>query len=73
MANILGIELEGKTVILKQSYFRSSLVNTDHPFVCKSGFGCSSRSRGTAIFGYFISDKEQTKIDSFEIERLKED
>jgi len=73
MANSLGIDLIGKTVILKQSYFRSPLVNTEHPFVCESGFGCSEITRGTAIFGYFISDHERTRIDGFDIEKLKED
>ena len=63
-------DLEDKTVLLKQEYFHESYKNTDNLFRCTAGFGCSSRARGRAIFGYFLSDGEKAKIDRYNVESI---
>ena len=71
MANRLNIELTGKTVILNPTYFKAGVKNTDHPFLCLGGFGCSSQTIGRNIGGEFISDHEKVCISGdFDIMRL---
>jgi hypothetical protein len=70
MANALGINLTGSVVILRQSFFRDDLVNTEHPFRCTSGFGCRPFTSGGMIGGTFLSDGEDTAIRGNDVERL---
>lgn len=70
MANSLRMNLTGKTVILKASRYRGN--EEERKFVCESGFGCSPVTSGGAIFGRFVSDGEEARIDGWDIEKLAE-
>lgn len=70
MANSLNMNLEGKTVILRQSFFRAGLVATDHPFEVGGGFGAQPFTQGRALGGTFLSDGEVTRVDGYDVERL---
>lgn len=48
--NHLNLDLTGSYVILKPECFKKRL-NTDHPFLCKSGNGCDLVHNSTEIWG----------------------
>ncbi|MBI2047169.1 hypothetical protein HYT26_03335 [Candidatus Pacearchaeota archaeon] len=71
MANNLNQELKGKFVVLKAAAYKGDKLK--RIFFCEEGFGTSSKTGGTAIFGYFVSDGEDCKIGGYEIERFARD
>lgn len=60
--DIVDADLTDKTVLLRQSFFKSDLIATNHPFLCKAGFGCEPDKTGSKIFGIFVNDQEETMI-----------
>ena len=69
MSNSLDMELEGKIVILDRQYYKGEN-DIERAFLCKDGFGCSSCTRGSAIFGKFLIDGESCRIEGFQVKRL---
>ena len=72
MASIAGIELTGKIVLVRKSWFKPEFAEGDRRFVCESGFGCSPDCCGTRIYGKFVSDGEQTSIRRGDVEQVVE-
>ena len=74
MGNKLNIELASRYIIL-QSGGRQGYKGNDieRVFYCESGFGCSSATSGNAIYGKFVFDGEECRIEGYEIERLATD
>lgn len=70
--SIAGIELSGKTVLLRKAYFKPEYAEGDRRFVCKSGFGCSPDLMGTRIFGRFVRDGEECCIRRSDVECVVE-
>jgi len=68
MANSLNIELENRYVVLKSGNYKGT--DIQRVFLCKDGFGCGAKTRGRAIYGEFVFDGEQTRVEGYEIERL---
>jgi hypothetical protein len=64
MTPVVGQHLEGKTVQLRQSFFRdgAGYKASEHLFKCSGGFGCSPDAAGTAVYGIFLSDGEEARI-----------
>lgn len=54
-SGVTGIDLAGKTVILRKNWFNKDLQdrNEEFPFHCRSGNGCDPGKLGTGIFGEF--------------------
>lgn len=69
--NSLDIDLTGKTVIFRQKYL--SVPAIAHPFLVKGGFGVSPHTSGTALFGTFLSDGEEARMEGYCVERLATD
>ena len=70
MSNRLNIDLHGKTVLLNKEHFKEG---TDLRFVCKNGFGCSSFTNGTSIYGTWVADGQDDKINGYDVESLLEE
>jgi len=68
MANSLCIDLENKNVILKKEFYKGDVY--ERVFFCDGGFGLHSYTNGGAVFGYFVSDGERSRIEGYQIERL---
>lgn len=71
MANNLNQELKGKFVVLKAAAYKGDKLK--RIFFCKDGFGTSSKTTGSAIFGCFVSDGEDCKVGGYEVERFARD
>ena len=61
--------LRNVTVILKEKYYNGS--ESVRTFKCETGSGCSPDSIGNKIIGTF-ADGEKGRIESYEIEKIKE-
>lgn len=70
MANDLNMELEGKYVILKGGKGGYKGTEIERVFLCEGGFGCSSGTIGSAIYGKFVFDGEECRIEGYEVERI---
>ena len=66
--SITGIDLTGKTVLIRKRWFKKELQDGDRRFKCESGFGCDPSSSGTKVFGYFLSDGEKTWVRRSDVE-----
>lgn len=62
--NIWNVQLEGVTVIVK------GYADPLCMFKCSGGFGCDPKSLGRAIFGKFLSDGEEARIERCQIVRV---
>jgi hypothetical protein len=67
--NQFGKDLRRVTVILKEKYYGGS--ESVRTFKCATGSGCTPASIGNEIIGTF-ADGENGRIESYEIEKLKE-
>lgn len=68
MGNSLNMNLEGQVVIFKKKYM--TVPPLDHPFRVEGGFGASPSTIGRALFGTFLSDGEEARMEGFMVERL---
>ncbi len=77
MANSLGKDgLEGKTVILDFAEYNKGGCTKDpktRAFLCTGGFGCDNFTHGRAIFGKFLMDGEEARVDGYSLKRLATD
>jgi len=67
--NYLGKDLRKVTVILKEKYYNG--IESVRTFKCETGSGCTPDSIGNEIIGTF-ADGEKGRIESYEIEKIKE-
>ena len=69
--NNLGMDLEGKTVILSPEYCKGD--EEARKFKCEGGFGCHNFTIGRAIYGYFVLDGERCRVEGYMVEKLAEE
>lgn len=67
MKDDLG-DLTNKVVVLNRLYYTGT--ENERHFLCLSGFGCSPYAIGNAIFGKFVFDGEECRIERYEVEKL---
>jgi hypothetical protein len=74
LVTLFGQDLTGKTVQLRQSFFRkgAGYKASEHLFKCSGGFGCAPSSIGRAVFGTFLSDGEKARVDRGDVEYIVE-
>jgi len=63
-----GVDLTGKTVVLKPEHFKGD--QEARTFRCEGGFGCHPRAVGSAVFGVFVSDGERARVERYQIAGL---
>lgn len=72
MANSLDAELAGKVLVLDPGYLSAEY--KENPkwrlFRAEGGFGCSPTTIGKAVFGTFMADGEQTRMEGFMFSRF---
>jgi hypothetical protein len=69
---IMGVDLKGKTVLVRKSFFKPEYQDKDRRFKCEGGFGCHPDKIGTAVFGIFLLDGEEARISRGDIEGVVE-
>ena len=67
--NILNRPLKGQIVLVRKEFCNNDV--TDRRFLCEDGFGCDTFTNGEGIFGKWLVDGEQDRINSRMIEELK--
>jgi hypothetical protein len=74
MANALKEELEGKVVLIKKDYLKPEYHDDEkRRFLCETGFGCHPWTMGNAVFGTYLWDGEQCRVEGWQIECLSDD
>ena len=68
---ITGIDITGKIVVLKKSSLKPAF-HGDRRFLAEGGFGAKPYLMGRAVFGKFLIDGEDGRIDRSDIEGLAE-
>jgi len=68
--NSLNQNIPEGTVVILSTRFKGT--EEDRTFVCRSGFGLSDKTRGTAISGYFVKDGEECRVEGTDIESIAE-
>jgi hypothetical protein len=72
--SIKGVDLKGKHVVIKADVLRPDYRDIGNRiFLAKGGFGCSPTARGTAVFGTFVKDGNDDRMERYDIERLATD
>jgi len=75
MANKLNMDLTGKVIIVASEYLapgRPNLPEEQRRFLCKEGFGCRAFTLGYAIFGTWLDDGSEDRIEGYMVEKLAE-
>lgn len=70
--SLAGIQLVGRVVLVRKSFFKPEYSEGDRRFKCESGFGCDPDGAGTKVFGTFLVDGEHTWIRRSDIEDIVE-
>jgi hypothetical protein len=71
MSNKLNIDLKDKYVVLSKEYMKPEYHEVkSRVFLCQAGNGCRSFTIGQGIFGKFVFDGEECRVEGFEVERL---
>lgn len=74
MGNRLGVDIQGKKVVVKPGIYRTpSESEADRTFMAEDGFGCRTFTSGQAVIGYFVSTGTKCRIEGYEIEKLAEE
>lgn len=71
--NSLGIDLTGKTVILKREIFTENVKYDDtnnRKLLCRDGFGCKPFTMGGCIYATYIPTGQEIRIDGYDVESL---
>lgn len=72
--NSLKQDLEGKTIILDRQYLRPEYHAIEYRvFKVLAGFGMKPHTIGTALWGEFLSDGEQSRMEGYQVERIATD
>lgn len=67
---ITSLELEGRTVVIRANRLRPEFADKDRRFVCECGYGCKPFLIGRAVFGRFLIDGEECRVDRGDIEGI---
>jgi hypothetical protein len=70
--SIKGIDLAGKTVVIRKSALGLAWQDGDRRFKAQAGFGCKPHAMGRGVFGDFVCDGEHARIDRDDIEGIAE-
>jgi hypothetical protein len=74
MGNSLGIDLAGKTLVIKAIYLKPEYRDLPHRlFKARGGFGCSPDTMGNAVIGTFLYDNSDDRMEGFMVERVATD
>jgi hypothetical protein len=70
MANALNRHIEkGEIIVIKKELFKPEYQGLKHRLlIVEDGFGTESFTSGRWIFGYFLSDKEPSGCDGYDID-----
>lgn len=71
MGNNLNKDITGRFVLVRSSGFKDPAQgsNTDERvFLAKGGFGCKPHTMGTAVFGEFVADGEQCRVEGYDLD-----
>jgi hypothetical protein len=69
--SIAGVNLEGKTVLIRKSFFKPEYADGDRRFKCESGFGCDPSGSGTKVYGTFLLDGEEAWVRRSDVESVE--
>jgi hypothetical protein len=67
---ITGVELTGKTVVIRAASLKPEYTDKDRRFVVSGGFGASPYTVGRAVFGKFLLDNEDARMDRGDVEGI---
>jgi len=71
MGNSLNQELESKVVILSKECLKPEYHDIKQRlFRVTGGFGAHTHTIGTALFGKFLADGEEARMEGYNVERL---
>src|SRR5208282_6500275 len=56
--------------MVRKSFFKKDYRDKDRRFRCSGGFGCNPSSAGRAVFGTFLLDGEEARIDRGDVEGI---
>lgn len=74
MANSLKIDLTNQTVVIAAKYHTPDYRALEHRiFYVTGGFGASPHTTGSALFGQYVFDGEQCRLEGRMVERLATD
>jgi hypothetical protein len=69
--NKLNVDITDTVVVLSPKFYKGD--ERARRFLCKGGFGCRPDSNGQAVFGTFLIDGEECRIEGGHIEKLSDD
>lgn len=73
MANALNMDLKGKVVLVRTPPGLPKQQDRMRMFRCEGGFGCRPWTGGTAIFGKWLYDNSDGRIDGSMVEKMVEE
>lgn len=68
--NSLEENLKFRAVIVDETVLQEKMDPVMHPFLVLDGFGASSYTGGTAIYGAFLSDGEEARLSGDDVKRF---
>lgn len=69
MGNAIGKNLTGKVVLISTDALREKYhAKERRAFLVENGFGASPATAGTALFGRFVFDNDETRMDGYSVD-----
>lgn len=71
MGNNLNENIEGRFVLLDESWFKKPEMAADareRVFLAQGGFGCWAETAGNAVMGEFVVDGERVRVEGYNLE-----
>lgn len=71
MGNNLNAPLEGRFVLLREDWFKDQVMAADgreRVFLASGGFGCSPHTMGNAVYGEFVVDGEECRVEGYNLD-----
>jgi hypothetical protein len=73
MANRLDVDLTGKVVLVRTPPGIPKQSERMRKFRCEGGFGCRPYTAGMAIFGHWLYDDSEGRIDGSMVDKIVEE
>lgn len=68
VANSSNEHYDDQVVVIKSEYFKPDYRSAKYQlFHAKGGFGCDPSKIGTAVFGYFLADGDEARVERYDI------
>ena len=67
---ITGVDITGQIVVVRRSLFNKKYQDGDRRFRVEGGFGCKPHLIGRAVYGTFVVDGEEVRLDRGDVEGL---